>query len=105
MKITKNIFLTLEYIDKPVSLKKLFKIIREMIIENSNNSLEKNIWISNEHASGKICLIEALREWVVIPKGYKREWCSKYVYKLLRKKLSVKMVILIARLIWSQRNI
>ncbi len=100
----KNIFLKLNTINIPVSSKALFKIISDIVIQETTLDLEKELWKSEELSMRRICLMEYLREWVIIPDEHKMDWCTKRVYKLLRKKLPMQMVIMIAKLIWALRN-
>ena len=82
-----KIFLKLNTINNSVSSKALFKIISKIIIRETTLDLEKELWKSKELSMRRICLTEALREWVIIPDEHKMDWCTKQVYKLLKKKL------------------
>ena len=62
-----KIFLKLNTINNPVSSKALFKIISKIIIRETTLDLEKELWKSKELSMRRICLTEALREWVIIP--------------------------------------
>jgi hypothetical protein len=72
-----------------VSSKDLFKIISKIIIQESTPDLEKELWKSEELTMRRICLMEALKQWVNIEKDHKKNWCTKRIYKRLKKKLPV----------------
>ena len=99
-----KIFLKLNTINNSVSSKALFKIISDIVIQETTLDLEKELWKSEELSMRRICLMEYLREWVIIPDEHKMDWCTKRVYKLLKKKLPMQMVIMVAKLIWALSN-